>query len=224
LVDIDFADKYNMNPIDNKYSKWYKELIISRLGRTINGYAESHHIIPKCLGGDDTVSNLILLYPREHFIAHLLLTKMYTGQEKHKMNFAFGMMLAENTQRNKRYKPTARFYEIARKLVGLAVSSSNKGKIPWNKGIPRDNKVKEAVSKANKGRTAWNKNIQRTDEDRLKMKTGWLKKKADGFIAHNKGKKETLVICEHCNKHIGGKANYTRWHGNNCKMKEYNAN
>lgn len=208
-----------MNPIVNKYSKWYNQLIELRRNRQPTGYVEAHHIIPKSLGGSNSEDNLILLYPKEHFIAHLLLTKMYAGNEKHKMNFAFGMMLAENNQRNKRYKPTARFYEMARKLVGLAVSSSNKGKIPWNKGIARTQEVKNAVSKANKGKTAWNKNINRTEEDKQKMKAGWDKKKADGFIAHNKGKVQTLILCKHCNKQVGGEGNYTRWHGDNCKMK-----
>jgi len=34
-----------------------------------------HHILPKSMGGEDTDSNLILLTPREHFIAHMILWK-----------------------------------------------------------------------------------------------------------------------------------------------------
>ena len=58
------------------------------------------------------------------------------------------------------------------------VSDANKGKTPWNKGIPRDDSLKEAVSKANKGKTAWNKGKPRTEEEKQKMKEGWAKRKA----------------------------------------------
>lgn len=37
------------------------------------GIFELHHIIPKCLDGTDDEYNLVLLTPREHYIAHFLL-------------------------------------------------------------------------------------------------------------------------------------------------------
>lgn len=58
------------------------------------------------------------------------------------------------------------------------VSDANKGKIPWNKGIPRDASLKEAVSKANKGKTPWNKGKLRSEEDKQKMRDGWAKRKS----------------------------------------------
>ena len=99
------------------------------------------------------------------------------------------------------------------------VSEANKGKTPWNKGIPRDNALKEAVSKANKGKTAWNKGKKRTEEEREKMREGWRLKKEKGFVNSNKGSSvpdSKKVRCEHCNK-LFTKSNYKRWHGNNCK-------
>ncbi len=38
---------------------------------------EFHHILPKCLGGEDSKENLIPLTPREHYLAHLTLWKIY---------------------------------------------------------------------------------------------------------------------------------------------------
>ena len=38
-------------------------------------YYENHHILPKCLGGNDDFSNLVLLTAREHFLCHKLLYK-----------------------------------------------------------------------------------------------------------------------------------------------------
>jgi len=43
----------------------------------IDGYKESHHIIPRCMGGSDEVDNLVDLTPEEHFVAHQLLVKIY---------------------------------------------------------------------------------------------------------------------------------------------------
>ena len=57
----------------------YKEFIediLNNRGRfnIPNGeYKERHHIIPKCLGGNNTKDNLIDLYAHEHFEAHRLL-------------------------------------------------------------------------------------------------------------------------------------------------------
>jgi hypothetical protein len=40
-------------------------------------YYERHHIIPKCMGGDNSKTNLVLLTPEEHYLAHLLLVRIY---------------------------------------------------------------------------------------------------------------------------------------------------
>jgi len=39
----------------------------------ILGYVERHHILPRCLNGDDSSENLVFLTAKEHFIAHYLL-------------------------------------------------------------------------------------------------------------------------------------------------------
>ena len=42
-----------------------------------DNYYEWHHIIPRCMGGSDDKSNLVKLTLREHYIAHMLLYKIY---------------------------------------------------------------------------------------------------------------------------------------------------
>lgn len=37
---------------------------------------ERHHIIPRSMGGKDDAGNIVLLTPKQHYIAHLLLFKM----------------------------------------------------------------------------------------------------------------------------------------------------
>lgn len=77
--------------INNKYTKWYFEIINN--GYTIKPndgvYYERHHIIPKSLNGSDSKSNLIFLTARQHFICHLLLIKMTYGKQKRSMAFAY---------------------------------------------------------------------------------------------------------------------------------------
>lgn len=100
----------------NKYTKWYAA--ITTAGKSSrDGYTERHHILPKSLGGSDSIENLTNLTAREHFICHWLLTKMYPSGEEHwKMINAFRMMRAENP-RQLRYKTrvTARVYENLKK-------------------------------------------------------------------------------------------------------------
>lgn len=61
------------------YKKHY-EALIQRYGskdKPVEYYSEEHHIVPKCLGGDNSPDNLIFLSGRAHFIAHLLLHKLH---------------------------------------------------------------------------------------------------------------------------------------------------
>lgn len=61
------------------YHKTYITLIEKGKNRELvkeKGY-EIHHIIPKSVGGSNNQSNLVKLTYREHFIAHVLLTKLY---------------------------------------------------------------------------------------------------------------------------------------------------
>ena len=58
------------------YQKHYDLLIERARQRSIEGYSERHHVIPKCLGGTDDIANLVALTPEGHYIAHLLLVKL----------------------------------------------------------------------------------------------------------------------------------------------------
>lgn len=78
---------------------------------------EKHHIIPKSMGGTNTKSNLAILTPREHAIAHLLLVKFLTGENKAKMVFALKSMIGyRNKNRaslsSKQYERLKRAYQI----------------------------------------------------------------------------------------------------------------
>ena len=52
------------------YKKIYQQIIDRARSRSITGYKETHHIIPRCLGGTDDPMNLVDLTPEEHYVAH----------------------------------------------------------------------------------------------------------------------------------------------------------
>lgn len=62
--------------ISIKYKDFIENILKNR-GRFNcgNKYHERHHILPKCLGGQNNNDNLIDLLPQEHFIAHKLLSQ-----------------------------------------------------------------------------------------------------------------------------------------------------
>jgi hypothetical protein len=109
--------------LDNKYTKWYNSIIENSNNRTIDGYTEKHHIIPRSLGGNDDSSNLAILTAREHFICHLLLTKMTTGNARYKMCFALHMITNARNIGEGRYTPTSRLYEHTKHLFREAVNA-----------------------------------------------------------------------------------------------------
>jgi hypothetical protein len=59
------------------YKNIYDRLVQNAQNRNLSGYAERHHIVPKCMGGDNAKSNVVHLSAKEHFIAHKLLVRIY---------------------------------------------------------------------------------------------------------------------------------------------------
>ncbi len=179
--------------IINKYYTVYFNIIGRALSRKLpnNIYSEKHHIIPKSIGGSNNNDNLVRLTAREHFICHLLLPKMVSGDHKRKMKYAAWQLCNQKNKDQQRYVPSSRIYEIIKterseimksskgpthpnygRKTGRTnkdftpewktkISESCKGRVPWNKGLQRTQEVKDAISKANKGRPAWNKGITR---------------------------------------------------------------
>ena len=161
-----------------KYTIYYYNIISIAKSRNLTtrkqakealGYTELHHIIPKCLGGNDTNENTVFLTAREHFVCHMLLVKMLTGDAKHKMAFALNRMLTSNIKHN-RYIPSSKLYEFSRKHRSAAISATHKG-IPESaesnlkrsitqKGVPKGPMLeitKQKLSVALKGKSSPNK-------------------------------------------------------------------
>ena len=63
------------------YRLHYGRLIVRAQGRTLAGYVERHHVLPRCMGGSDALENIVALTPEEHYVAHQLLVKMHPGEK-----------------------------------------------------------------------------------------------------------------------------------------------
>jgi transposase-like protein len=94
---------------NNKYLKWYKNIIINRLEFPIL-VGENHHIIPSSMGGSDEKENLVKLTPKEHYICHLCLMKFTEGQDYYKMLCAINAMSMKTLKQNFNYN--SRLYQI----------------------------------------------------------------------------------------------------------------
>jgi hypothetical protein len=131
----------------NKYTLWYNSIIENARTRTLDCYKESHHILPRSLGGTDEKHNLVDLTAREHFICHWLLVKIHTGQAQHKMIYALNGM-KRNGKDNERYETaiTSRVYARLRAEFGRVHSETMKGRKAHNKGKPMGDEQKKKLS------------------------------------------------------------------------------
>jgi len=82
------------------YAAVYKRLMHRACGRCLADYTETHHVLPRCMGGSDEPENLVELTPEEHYVAHQLLVKMYPGNRA--LAFA-AMFMAKQCTGNKPY-------------------------------------------------------------------------------------------------------------------------
>lgn len=63
------------------YRHHYEQLIMRARERVLSGYSEKHHVIPKCVGGSYRKENIVRLTPEEHYIAHILLVRIYPNKK-----------------------------------------------------------------------------------------------------------------------------------------------
>ena len=137
------------------YARVYDQLIACARGRKRHGYMERHHVLPKCIGGDDSKDNLVFLTAKEHFIAHKLLARMHQNvyglwQALVAMGrlsgyksriFASERERAAELRRNFRYSPEskAKMSASAKTRGRNAPKTEFKpGQQPWNAALPTE--------------------------------------------------------------------------------------
>lgn len=133
------------------YIKIYNKLISGKAARRKGKdvYYESHHIMPKSLGGGNEKSNLVLLTSREHFVAHRLLTKIYPTSWE--MKFALFMMAQEDTKAAMGLSVNSNTYEKLR----IDVVEARQQFAFIHGSIEFDNKIKFTRRVTSKLRSKW---------------------------------------------------------------------
>jgi hypothetical protein len=174
------------------YKKHYNRLIERARNRKLDCYTENHHIIPRCMGGGNKKSNLVRLTAEEHYIAHILLVKIYPSETK--LIYAANMMSNRN---NKVYGVFKRKHAelVSKDKTGTKHKDSSRRKMSVSRmGIPKDNSHKRKISEAHKKNIEYKGSYYKGYNDLLE-KTGvsrhnYLKYYANGidpepFVGNN---------------------------------------
>lgn len=156
--------------IDNKYKRWYFNIIESAKEKAqarIGEYTEKHHVYPTSIFGKNAY--VVPLSAKEHYVCHWLLTKFTAGADRRKMAHA----LAQMTNHKLPGRPTwsSMEYRIAKETLSDA-----------RKGMKFTVEHKENLSRSHKG-------IKSSAEASKKRSESLKKAHAEGRHVGMKGKK-----------------------------------
>ena len=208
------------------YQKIYNSIVERAKRRLTEEYTESHHIVPRSIGGSNDKENLVRLTAREHFIAHLLLAKIYGG----------GLWHAAHMMSNMK-KYTNRDYKRVKEEHAKLVSEYMTGRTFSEETLQKMRKPKSESSKVKMRKPKSPEHVQKWKESRA-VGAGWVcpdskreRQKSDMVgegnpmygKTHSDSAKQKIteankvkVSCPHCGK-VGGIAIMKRWHYDNCK-------
>jgi hypothetical protein len=176
----------------------------------VRGYIEDHHIVPKCLGGKDIVTNKVWLTAEEHFICHKLLTEMTEDTVNGKMWSAlWRMMNKQSKNQNRDYEVDAKEYAIAREQNAKNHSIRMKGELNPFYNKTHTESTREVMSASKKGKTY----EEIFGKDKAKE---MRERRSNEGLGKVKGP-QLKSICPHCNTE-GGFGIMKRWHFENCKF------
>lgn len=176
----------NYLKIYNQIIEKYKKLNLKK-GKGI--YLECHHILPRCMNGNNNKENLVNLPAREHFICHLLLPRIYKDTKyKYSLWNAANRFIYGNDMKNK-IKITSYQYKIIRDNYSKFCKIQYKGEGNPNYGNKWTDEQKRNLSNKKKGITL----IERVGIEQAKI----IKKKLSEIQKkriHKKGYKLTDEI------------------------------
>ena len=218
------------------YRAIYNLLVQKAKDRTIvSEVIERHHIIPKSMGGSNKKENIVSFTPKEHFVAHHLLWKIYRTRGMH---YAFWCMVTKFSKGGVRdYNVSSTVYNLSKAEQRNAMTGSSN---PNAGGRSEESRRKSSVSL--KGKSSWCKGLTQIHSEQglkniSKSRTGCKdseETKLKKSVSHTgvpkgpsplKGKptkpfdEKYIVLCPHCNKQ-GVVWHMKRYHYENCKSKE----
>ncbi len=144
------------------YKLHYEKLISKAQNRSIlkSEYKEIHHIIPECMDGSNDPHNLIALFPEEHFIAHLLLAKIYPNKKG--ILYALRLMInGKGTKdQNRKVKINHRSYGWVKTKYSKLMSEEMKGEGNHFYGKKHTEVTRAKISAKMKGRIFTDKALE----------------------------------------------------------------
>lgn len=187
-------------------------------------YYEKHHIIPKCMGGSDDISNIAILTPEEHFLLHLLLVKIYPNN--YFLILAIQIMIGNGKYKkhNKEYGRVKRIISKQRKSIKMPIEIREK--ISKSKtGVKFTDEHKENLSQSKAGRT-WEElfgevraNELRKERSKKRMP---LSESTKSLISNTKKGKQPHNWSENSREKVS-KSLTGRKKSDTTKLKEYNS-
>ncbi len=132
------------------YLRSYYKIINNAKSNLRNGYLELHHIVPRCIYGENLLdesnlkdvnqdSNLVFLTAREHFICHWLLNRAFPKNKK--LGLAFWAMAGMISPDHKR-----EYYPSSRAIAEARIAAVNARKTPVLQYDLEGNFVQEFIS------------------------------------------------------------------------------
>jgi hypothetical protein len=172
------------------YQRIHDAIIDRARNRTLIGYREKHHVIPRCMNGNNDISNLVELTAREHFIIHKILCEIYPLIDK--LIYAYySMVTRKNKYQDRNYHISNREYQRIKEQHAIRMSNLYTGRFqsPTRKGHintkEHNQKIANSISALG----------PRSDETKEKISNS-----LNGNIPWNKGRIEPREQCIHCNK------------------------
>jgi hypothetical protein len=195
--------------MDYKYH--YDKLIEKAKNRTLpeNVYCERHHITPKCLGGDNSKTNIVKLLPKEHYIAHMLLFNLYPDNQS--LTYAFWMMSNGNKRDKRTYKVSGKIYEELKNKFSLMM----KQRKPFFKGKTHTEESKQKNRDAHIGKPGTWIGKTHTEESKNKMSKSAIGRKLSEETRNKMSKVKKGV--KFSDAHREKLSNSTKGDGNNYK-------
>lgn len=132
----------------NKYGKWYFSIVERARLKKMDGYVEKHHVIPRSLGGNNETSNVVELTGREHFVCHLLLSKIFPFGSRERAKMAYALHKMVYGSQKERYIFTSWQYEYVRKIHKENMSGDSNPMF----GKHHNSETKIKLSQAKKGK------------------------------------------------------------------------
>jgi len=216
--------------IDNKYTKWYQNIINMASIRCHNrkqaklllGRIEAHHVIPRSIWKSPNNRQVVFLTTKEHFIVHHLLVYMTSGQNQVKMADALSQFSQGRTLTAKQASICMEWKH--RSFTAERCSAIRKGRqLTLKKECPY---CLKSVDPGNFSQFHGENCKKNPNLDPMDLLLRSSKKRNSVTVAMQRGTfikataKHGSFTCPHCNFHGSNWGVMNRWHFSRCKSLE----